>query len=246
MRALGIDTSTDMLGLGLVDEDGLLGEINIKLEQSHNQRLIPLLKILLRENDSRLADIDLISAVIGPGSFTGLRISLSTIKAFNLVYGFHNVAVSSLELLVAEKLKQPGYWLPVLDARRRRVYAALFAGENDLPDEKSRLIADQALALDNLPEIIEDSIPAGERLSIVGPAVDRYREEFADLARSISCQVTVEPSMTAQPSGGRAAWLGLELFQSGRENDIGEMTPAYLKPPQAEINYRQGEDGGGE
>ena len=246
MRVLGIDTSTDMLGIGLLEEGKLAGEINIELNQSHNQRLIPFVELLLGEKDCSLADIDLISVVKGPGSFTGLRIALSTVKGFNLAQNFHNVAVSSLELTAAGKICQPGYWLPVLDARRRRVYTALFAGEHDLPDEKSRILDDQALSLDELPEILENRIPSRQRLSVVGPAADIYRDEFKELGRSLSCGVTVEPAMTARPAGGRTAWLGHELFQSGREHDIRELTPAYLKPPQAEINYQREKNDGEE
>lgn len=240
---VGIDSSTDILALGIYNGEEIAGEINIRLGQGHNRRLLPYLDMLLNETDYDFEDIEGFSVVIGPGSFTGLRISLSTIKAFSLVANFKTVGISSLELLVSAYINQPGYWLPVFDARSRRVYTALFAGNNSLPNKNSRIITDRAVAVQKLPDLLKEHLSRGEKLTIIGPGVKEYSCQLNELFAESTFDVKIEDGSAVLPAGGKLAWLGSRFLAAGRESKPRELSPRYLKKSQAEIDYnkREGE-----
>ncbi len=242
MTIVGIDSSTDILALGIYDGEKIAGEINIRLGQGHNQRVLPYLDLLLNETNYKLQDINGFSVVIGPGSFTGLRISLSTVKAFNLINNFKTVGISSLELLVSAHINQPGYWLPVFDARSSRVYTALFAGNSDLPDENSRVLSDRAVSLQELPDLITDNINKEEKLTILGPGVKEYKQQLKDIFSRTTLEVKIIDGSAILPAGGKLAWLGSEFLAKGREINSRELSPRYLKKSQAEIDYSRKEE----
>ncbi len=241
MMIVGIDSSTDILALGIYDNDTIEGEININLGQGHNKRLLPYLDMILQETGYEFSDIEGFSLVTGPGSFTGLRISLSTIKAFNLAKDFKTIGVSSLELLVSAYIDQPGFWLPVFDARSSRVYTALFAGGNRLPDKNSRLLSDRAEPLEELPGLLSGQLNPGDKLTIVGPGVKIYQEELQKQLSRTNLQINIATSSPVLPAGGRLAWLGSQLWAAGREDDIRDLSPRYLKKSQAELDYSKEE-----
>ncbi len=246
MKVAGIDTSTDILALGLYADDEIQGEINIRMRQNHNERLLPLLERLLRESQYHIKDLDGLAVVSGPGSFTGLRISLSTVKAFDLVHDFSVTEVSSLELLVADKIFQSGFWLPVFDARRERVYTALFAGGHTLPGDESRISSDRALSLKNLREYLMENISSDSEVTIIGPAVRSYKSYFKNFKKKMPLKVNLELACSALPAGGRLAWIGSEFLRKGRSVNSEKLLPRYLKESQAEINYQKEKEDGGQ
>ena len=81
MKILAVDTSSNVATVAIIDNTKLLGEYNINHGKTHSQKLMPLIKELMNRLDLNAADIDIYSASNGPGSFTGLRIGITTIKA---------------------------------------------------------------------------------------------------------------------------------------------------------------------
>ncbi|SDL84904.1 tRNA threonylcarbamoyladenosine biosynthesis protein TsaB [Halarsenatibacter silvermanii] len=240
MNVAGIDTASDILGLGFCRDNKIMGEINIRLDQSHNQRLLPLFDVLMGEVGCRLSDLDGIAVVTGPGSFTGLRISLSTVKAFSISQDLSLLEVSSLELLIADRLNQPGFWLPAYDARGDRIYTAIFSGGKELTDKKARVLEDQAVALAELPELLKEELPEKFRLTITGPAVNRYIEQFREVKANLPGEIVLDKRYTARPAGGRLARLGVDFLEKNmRIVGPDELQPRYLKKPQAEIDHEK-------
>jgi tRNA threonylcarbamoyladenosine biosynthesis protein TsaB len=127
MKILAIETSTILGGVAIMDNlSGLFAEVRFNAKSTHSERLMTEIDYVLRQAGLKISDIDVFAVAIGPGSFTGLRIGLSTVKGFSYATGKPIVSVPTLEALA---WNFPYCRYPVctmLDARKKEVYTALF------------------------------------------------------------------------------------------------------------------------
>ena len=134
MKILAIDTTTKKATVALKVNDTIyLKEIDNEI--THSEKLLPLLDSVLKEAAITLNDIDLYALTLGPGSFTGVRIGIATIKAIAKVTNKNIFGTTSLELLALDGIKKsnfvPSYVLSLMDARNNRVYYNLYKYENN-------------------------------------------------------------------------------------------------------------------
>lgn len=127
---LAIDSTTKKASVALMTNDDKVLVKNIDNEITHSEKLLPLVDELLKENNVNLKDIDALACTLGPGSFTGVRIGIATVKALAKVLNKNIIGVTSLTLLANEGLKQKAnnhkYVLATMDAKNNRVYYELF------------------------------------------------------------------------------------------------------------------------
>ncbi|MFW5986443.1 MAG: tRNA (adenosine(37)-N6)-threonylcarbamoyltransferase complex dimerization subunit type 1 TsaB, partial [Halanaerobiales bacterium] len=160
MLVMGIDTSGEMCTAGLCNEKGIRGEINIYLSHRHSEELLSNIDFLLKQSGHSMEELGGLCVAVGPGSFTGLRIGLSTVKTFAQVLRIPVVGISTLDLLAYSSSIDRGWLVPVIDARHRRVYTSLY--ENRRSDIRSaKKWSDQALKGDELLEKLSDNDPEG-------------------------------------------------------------------------------------
>ncbi len=128
MLILGLDTSTQVCSVALLNNGTLVGEYTQNVKKTHSQRLLPLISRLLADTGTDKKDLDAVAVAVGPGSFTGgLRIGIATAKALAQGLKLQAVGVSDPGGALAENLS--GHHIlacPMLDARRDQVYAALY------------------------------------------------------------------------------------------------------------------------
>ena len=134
MKILAISTSSNTATVALLENDNCIQELNICNERTHSEKLMPLIDELLKTNNVTLSDIDLIAVDNGPGSFTGIRIGVSTVKAIAEAKNIPIVACSSLEGL-AYNVPDSNYICSILDARNNQVYAGIFDENYNLVSE---------------------------------------------------------------------------------------------------------------
>jgi len=129
MKILAIDTSTDYLTLALTDGENVLAQFNKKSHRSHSRLLIAMIDKLLKRCRVKLRNIDGFCIGIGPGSFTGLRIGVTTIKG--LAYSLEKpvAAVPTFDVIARNVKNFKGIICPVLDARKNKVYACLYKSD---------------------------------------------------------------------------------------------------------------------
>ncbi|MFY9394585.1 MAG: tRNA (adenosine(37)-N6)-threonylcarbamoyltransferase complex dimerization subunit type 1 TsaB [Halanaerobiales bacterium] len=233
MLTLGIDTSTEICALGLADEVGILGEINFRLINRHGEELHSNLDFLLSSTGKKISDLEGLCIGTGPGSFTGLRIGLTAARTLAQVRELPIVGVSSLDLL-AYNLSSTGAWLvPVIDARRQRVYTALYRGwDQDIAGQ--RIDAARAVGLEELLAELQILDPEGV-FYFAGNGVNSYQSLLADSALNIKL-ASADKNIIR---GGVVAALGQYYLAQGRRDNYLEITPDYLKKPQAEINWQK-------
>ena len=145
MYVLGIETTGAFASAALIDDDAVLGYVKGTDRFSHLQNLMPQIESIVRESGVALKDIDVIAVSCGPGSFTGIRIGVSSARALSQVLGTPCVTVSSLEALAMNAVSEAGeageagenvLVRPMLDARRSQVYAGGYFLEDGWPVEK--------------------------------------------------------------------------------------------------------------
>lgn len=134
MKILAISTSSNTASVALLEDDKCIQELNIINEKTHSEKLMPLIDELLKNNKVTLSDIGLIACDNGPGSFTGIRIGVATVKAMAEAKNIPVVSCSSLEGL-AYNVTGFDYICSLIDARNNQVYCGIFDKEYNLISE---------------------------------------------------------------------------------------------------------------
>ncbi len=226
MLILAVDTTTPHGSVALLENSKLLAEVNCVSSLTHSERLLPAVDLILLERGLTIQDVDAFAVAAGPGSFTGIRIGLSTIKSFALASGKSIVPVSTLKAL-ALKLKFPQNRLlcPLLDARKGEVYAALFEVRKG---QLTEVIPQSVYS----PDQFFTRLPSHRIVSFIGNGVvvwkDKIFEYFKDKARFSSRSLFIAHEVGV---------LGYGMLRKGKELDLREVKPIYFRRSQAEENH---------
>lgn len=228
MIILSIDSATPVAGVAVIDENKILGENFLNTGNTHSEKLLPLIEHTLEGLKMDIHDIDGIAVSIGPGSFTGLRIGLATAKALAQVTGIKLIAIPTLDALAQNLAGLSGYICPILDARKKEVYTALYRSDSG---ELQRLNDYRAITPIELCKELKER---GEPVTFLGDGVFVYRkiitEELGELAH-------YAPIHNMLPRASALAMLGLRDLQIGRVEDLFSLKPFYLRKSEAEINW---------
>ena len=197
---LAIDTSSLVLSCALAEKDRLVAEWTVQKRLTHSEQLIPHLDAMMKEAGVSKEDITAIAVSIGPGSFTGLRIGLATAKMAAYIWKVPIVGVDTLESLARNMEGAEAFILPLEDAQRGHVYAALYGAF----DEFWKEAPEEAAPID---DVIAAALRHGGPVIAVGECADTYKEKL----ESAGIRVAAPHSRLARAgSVARAAWARLE------------------------------------
>jgi tRNA threonylcarbamoyladenosine biosynthesis protein TsaB len=221
---LAIETATRVCSVALARGADVIAQRENQDARLHSERLLPLIDALLSEAGAKLGDVEAFAVSIGPGSFTGLRIGLATLKAFVLTDGRPVAAVSTLAALCASAAAEAKA-APVaalLDARRGAYYAACVSRAG-LP--RADLLADCVLT----PPELAAKLPRGACI-VVGEGARAGTGALA--ARRPDLALLALPNAGARAAS--VARLGAQLLAEGAARNAAELAPAYLRRAEAE------------
>jgi len=231
MLVMGIDSSSEIGAFGLVNKEGIVGEINLHLANRHSEEMLTNIDFLLKQTGYSIKDLNGICITNGPGSFTGLRIGLSTARTFAQVLDLPIIGISCLDVLAYNIGLSEEWIIPIIDARRERVYTAVYQGwAQDIVSRK--ISCDRAVEIDTLFEELENRAPQGNFV-FVGDGCTVY-QEFIKKSRINIRTTTMDRNII---HGGVVAELGYYYLERGKGRNYLEILPNYLKKPQAEINW---------
>lgn len=125
MKILAIDTTSKICSVAILEDEQVIDEINLDSGLTHSENLMPIVKEILEKNKLELKDIDLIGVDVGPGSFTGIRIGVASVKAMSEVFNIPVASVTSLETL-ARNVESDLPIVSLIDARNNQVYMGIF------------------------------------------------------------------------------------------------------------------------
>lgn len=228
MNILGLDTSTMMTTCAVMNEEKLLGEYSLNQDMTHSEKLVPMIKEVLDNLNMKVKDIDLYGVGIGPGSFTGLRIGAATMKSFAHLFDKPIVGVSSIEAL-AYNLPYNELVVPMIDARRNRVYTGIYTWEDGILKE---LMAPDVLSIDELMAKLinfDEVVFNGNGILLYG---DRLRNTLGKRVRL----ATIGQSMCRATSICELAKL---RYDRGQADDYFTLAPEYLRESQAQRELKE-------
>lgn len=221
MRVLGIDTATWTASAGVSADGAVLAERSLPAAPSHGLSLLPLLEEVLAGAGLGWRDLDGIAVSIGPGSFTGLRIGLSTAKGIGFAQRLPVVGVPTLHALARVADARAGWVCPLLDARKGEVYTALFQVQDA---EATCAVAECAVSLEAwLPRLPEQCTFLGDAVGMLAGRGGAHPGW------------TVLPFDRFHPRGGVVAALGARRIAAGDGNDLAALEPFYVRPSEAEL-----------
>lgn len=226
MKILAIDTSSSICSVAILEDKTVIIEKHNNDKKTHSQKLMPLIDDILKEANLSLDDIDLLACGQGPGSFTGIRIGISTVKAFADVKNIPIIGVTSLESL-AYNIKQEGLIASVIDAKHDNVYFGLYELKNETYKVICEPISD---SINNVIDILKQY--SDKMITFVGDGSVVHQTLITNQLNN--CNFASEnDNIQTSISIGKSAF---DKYKSSSYEPEYTLSPIYLKKSQAEIN----------
>jgi tRNA threonylcarbamoyladenosine biosynthesis protein TsaB len=224
---LAVESSTLTGAAALVVGDSVVAECRLNIAVTHSERLLGAVDHVLRSGGVSLGDVDALAVAAGPGSFTGLRIGVSTMKSLAFATGKPLVAVPTLDALAWTLPYAAHPVCPILDAKKDEVYAALYRTE---VGRLERLTEYQALAPESLCEILARGHPGP--VIFVGDGVAPWAPL---LRRVLGGDARLAPPGLRLPSAVTVADLARAALERGETADPSTLVPIYVRRSEAEL-----------
>jgi len=224
MLVLAIDTTAVTATAALVNENGIIADFNVNNKLTHSEKLLPMIDAVLTQSGYTIDDVELFCVSAGPGSFTGVRIGIATIKGLAFAGNIPCVSVSALEAMAFLNKNSNAIVCPVMDARRNEYYNALF--DSDM----TRLCEDRAVTAEELESELKNY---GEVILCGDGAVKLYTW----LNNRLPGVRLANPTSLLQ-NAASVGICGYEKYKNGETVSSYELSPVYLRKPQAEREYK--------
>jgi len=222
MKLLAIDTSTDYLSVAVMDGAKAIARVHRMVPRSHSSLLMPTIDAMLRKAKLKLKDIDGFCVSIGPGSFTGLRIGVATVKGLAFCTKKPIVTVPTLDVIAANAVTSRGIVCVVLDARKNKVYACIYRTDGT----KARKVS--AILLTGADTLLE-KLKGYDTVSLVGD----YAERLAAMASGMKIATA-----RWHPRPDVVGRLGCEAFKKEKFVSPEKLEPSYIYSKECDIKGR--------
>lgn len=230
MIVLGIDSSTQVNTVALIDQGRLLAETIMNTSISHSQRLMPMIDMILKEVGINITDIDGVAVSSGPGSFTGLRIGMTSAKAIAWATNKPLVGVPTLDGIAYNAQGVSGIICPILNARRNQVYASLYRFEKG---ELERIC--EYMAIEPM-ELIKKLHTIDGKITLLGDAIEEFATVFEE---NLADRLAIPTSANRLPRASQVAYLGWIRLQKGEADSSINLSPLYIRKADAELKLQQ-------
>lgn len=225
MLTLAVDTSGFAASCAVVEDGKVAAELSVQHGKTHSQKIIPMLKTVLSMLDKSFSDVDLFAASIGPGSFTGIRIGVVTIKG--LAYSLKRpvCGIPTLDSLAYSMPDFKGIISPMLDARNSQVFTAFY---RKIGNKFEKITPDLGIPVE---EWISYSNSYNEDIMILGDAVPLH---YNMLVERLGDRLMRAELPLAYQRASAAALLAEEAYHKNKAVSAFELEPIYLRKSQAE------------
>ncbi|UCF90036.1 MAG: tRNA (adenosine(37)-N6)-threonylcarbamoyltransferase complex dimerization subunit type 1 TsaB [Desulfobacterales bacterium] len=225
MKILAVDTATRSCSVAITDQDTLLAELTDNSGQTHSKHLLPMIKAAIRMAKVAPVDLEGLAVTVGPGSFTGLRIGISSVKGLALALDKTVVGISSLDALAWQSTPTPFVICAMLDARKGEVYCCRYRFDGGALVKETR---EQVLATAEVLRNID------EPCVFIGNGARYY-------AKTIMAQLGVLahfalPGQNAIRAS-TVAYLSRARFENQDTVDIAQLVPHYIRKSDAELGF---------
>jgi tRNA threonylcarbamoyladenosine biosynthesis protein TsaB len=224
---LGITTSTAQVGCAIGGHEGVLGSTHSTRGRRHAETLMPAIEFVCRQARIDIAEIGAVAVDVGPGMFTGLRVGVAAAKALSHARRLPMVGVPSLDLIAFPLRHSHRRIVCAVDAGRGEIFHASY---RQVPGGVQRLTEPEVATP---ADLASDLVATTEEVLLVGDGALRHRDAFADLGR-----VELADQGMAFPNAGSLVQLAHARALREEFAGPGEVSPLYLRKPDAEINWQ--------
>lgn len=238
MKILSIDTSSSICSVAILEDTKIIKEMHNFSEKEHSETLMPMIDELFKTTNLSLDNIGLIACSVGPGSFTGIRIGIATVKAFADAKNIPVVGVNSLEAMayLGVSQKGDGEYVSILDARNDNVYFAIYKmkkGQFSIYKNPEAMQISEAITyIDNLKlpiyflgDIVNADLARIEQLYLSRVSIEKANSEDVNKHEYLT---------NVGPLAIGVAIAALNRYKNGIYGNSNSLTPMYLRKPQAQ------------
>jgi len=235
MKLLVIDTSNWPLGVAVLENGVVLGEINSYISKNHSLRLMPAIEQLFKELNLKPAELDGIGVAQGPGSYTGVRIGVTTAKTLAWSLRVPLVGISSLQVIAQGAAGFPGVIVPMIDARRGQVYRGCYRWDEEAGIVMEQEVDQLQLVSDMVEELKEKNTP----ILFIGEGALAHQE----LVKECGLHAQLASGLQHKPRAAHLGLLASYYWDSRAVKEIHAFAPEYLQLAEAEANWNAKQKG---
>ena len=224
MYTLAFDSAAKIASVAVMADEKIIASFSIDNGLTQSELLLPMAEDMLKSLGLTFGDIGLLATSVGPGSFTGVRIGVSLVKGLAFGRNIPCVGVSTLDGLAENLNGLSGIIVPCMDARRSQVYTAVYSSDGE---KIKKLTEDMAIPITELFERLRDF---SEDIYIVGDGYDIVKAKLGELG----LKTNNTPLELRLESAASVARIAYKKYKSGEYTSDGEISPIYLRLPQAE------------
>ncbi|MCY4403246.1 MAG: tRNA (adenosine(37)-N6)-threonylcarbamoyltransferase complex dimerization subunit type 1 TsaB [Candidatus Poribacteria bacterium] len=222
MKILGIDTSTPIGSVALIDGENIVAEHTLNIVQAHSSRLMPAIDTVLKWGEITPDSLDGCAVGIGPGSFTGIRIGVATANSLCYAVDKPIVGISTLEAIAYNLRWTDGVICPILDARRKEIYGSVFHGGT----EWQRLTEDLCLPIESFLDELINHIPNNHATIFVGDGLITYGDTIKE---RLGNKAHFADAIFNVPRGTSIANLGVQRLNQDDSDSYWTLVPNYVR-----------------
>lgn len=228
MKILAIDTSTLVMGVAILEENKVLGELITNSLKKHSVRLMPAIDQLMKELELTVEDINLLAVTKGPGSYTGIRIGVTTAKTLAWVHQIPLYGISTLAVLAENGFYFDGWIVPLIDARRERVYAGIYRREGKVLKE---VLSPRVIPISSLLDYLKKY---GQPVLFLGDDCATFSDQ---INTKLAKQAMFGSPAENIPRPSQLGYLAWRKWRKQEEPETEQFAPDYLQLTQAEVNW---------
>lgn len=232
MNILAIDTSGIVASVAIANNDKILGEISLNYKQNHSVTIMPIIDNLLKMLELDIKDIDYFALSNGPGSFTGLRIGVATIKAMAHALNKKIIPISTLEAMAYNIIDSNRYIVPIIDAKAERIFTAIYENKGGIP---TPILEQQAMTITELLDFIKSN---NIEPVFLGDGSISYRHI---IEKDFKEQNFAPMSLNMQRASSLAS-LAFLYEEYGKYVEYNNLGIQYLRKPQAQRELEEREN----
>jgi len=231
MIILGIDTATDSVSVAIGEGPRVLAHSEVVSDRQHCEVLTPMIDFVCKQADVSFPEIGAIAVDVGPGLFTGMRVGIAAAKAIAFSLDLPIIGICSLDVLAAAAPRIDAVIISVIDARRHEIYWSMY---RTIDNELTQVLAP---CVGPVAELVTNVLERSQSAQFVGNGALRYQGEIMDaLGTSIQgCEFA--DARFSRPSASTVVAMAHRLAVEERWQTAEQLSPIYLRPPDAEINW---------
>lgn len=235
MLILAVDCATPVAGIALSDGEKIMAEYSLNSKRPHSENFMPMIDKCLQDCSCSLRDLDAIAITSGPGSFTGIRIGMATVKGLSLGSGVPIIAISTLEALAFNLVLSDYLVCPVLNARKNEIYTAAYDVQGTEP---KILWGPAACPPQVMAEAVNDLAAQRPGVVLLGDGYQPYQEMFHTILGSRLVEV---PLHFMLPRASSIAVLAMVRLKQGEIENVHAIRPFYIRLSEAEYQLGKGD-----